>query len=451
MTVLRYVLLGVALVFVAFRLRQRLRPRTRGTPSTAPPRRAPLKAMAWHPRNEVALVAAREVRERTRGRAFRIGTAVILLAIAAAVVIPVLRRGHHSHEVIGVVGTVSAPIRAAAVAIGPAVGTTVTLRDEPSQDAATRDLDDGTVNLVLDGTSRVIVKTAPSGSDTSTTGLLARALAATVSLQAGLEASGVPPARAAQLAHAPPLPINGLHPPKRNDTARTSTLYGLILTYVLLTQYGTWILMGVVEEKSSRVIEILLAALRPVQLLTGKVIGIGVVALGQAALIVGVALGLGAAVGSDLLHGSAALGIVDLLLWLVLGYAFYCWVYAAVGSLGTRQEHLQTLAFPVQLPLLVGYIASLTSLGSTSPSAFVKVLAYLPPTAPFGMPVLVADNAVSWWQVVLSALLTAAATVAVARGAAAVYLRAILRTGQRVKLREVISRRRQQGSPERVA
>ena len=450
MNVLRYVILAAALVFVAFRLRQRFgrRQRTPGGATTPTPAR---RAVGWVPKSPVALVAAREVRERTRGRAFRIGTAVILLAVAAAVVIPVLRRGHHSHEVIGVVGTVSAPIRAAAVAIGPAVGTTVALRDEPSLDAATRDLENGTVNLVLDGTSRVIVKTTPSASDTSTTVLLARAIAATVSLQAGLEASGVSPARAAQLAHAPPLPVSGLHPAHRNDTARTSTLYGLILTYVLLTQYGTWILMGVVEEKSSRVIEILLAALRPVQLLAGKVIGIGMVALGQAALIVGVALGLGAAVGSDLLHGTAALGVLDALLWLVLGYAFYCWVYAAVGSLGTRQEHLQSLAFPVQVPLLVGYIAALTSLGWSTPSAFVKVLAYLPPTAPFGMPVLVADNAVSWWQVVLSALLTVVTTIAVARGAAAVYLGAILRTGQRVKLREVISRLRQQGSPQQMA
>ena len=401
--------------------------------------------------NEVGLVARREVRERTRSRAFRIGTAVILVAIAAAVVIPVLRRGHHSHEVVGVVGTVSAPIRAAAVAIGPALGTTVTLRDEPSDTAARHDLDAGTVNVVLDGTTRVLVKTAPSASNTSTTALLARALAAVVSLQSGLEASGLPPARAAQLAHPAPLPVTGLHAARRNDTARTMTLYGLILTYVLLSQYGTWILMGVVEEKSSRVIEILLAALRPVQLLTGKVIGIGLVALGQATLIVGVALGVGAATGSDLLHGSAPIGVLDSLLWLVLGYVFYCWVYAAVGSLGTRQEHLQSLAFPVQVPLLVGYIASLTTLGATTPSAFVTVLAYLPPTAPFGMPVLVADNAVSWWQVLLSAALTVAATVAVARGAAAVYLRAILRTGQRVRVRDVIGRPRERGSHPREA
>ncbi len=74
----------------------------------------------------------------------------------------------------------------------------------------------------------------------------------------------------------------------------------------MLTQYNTWILMGVMQEKASRVVEVLLATVRPIQLLGGKVLGIGLVAMGQAALIVGFALAVGAAVGSDLLHGIGA-------------------------------------------------------------------------------------------------------------------------------------------------
>jgi ABC-2 type transport system permease protein len=195
--------------------------------------------------------------------------------------------------------------------------------------------------------------------------------------------------------------------------------------------------MGVVEEKSSRVVEVLLATLKPVQLLAGKVIGIGIVALAQATLIVAVALGLGGAVGSDILHGSGPTEVISAVGWLILGYTFYCWVYAAAGSLATRQEHVQTLAFPLQLPLILGYITSLTAVSSGSASTFVKVLAYLPPTAPFAMPALVALSAVTWWQITISIVLTLVATIGVARLAGSVYERAILRTGQRVRLREL--------------
>src|SRR5690349_12790153 len=87
----------------------------------------PLLHLQLHPRSDVSLVVAREVRERTRGRTFRIATAIILLAVAAGVVIPVLRRGHHATETVGVVGPVSGAVRATAVALGPPLGTTVTL------------------------------------------------------------------------------------------------------------------------------------------------------------------------------------------------------------------------------------------------------------------------------------------------------------------------------------
>ena len=99
-------------------------------------------------------------------------------------------------------------------------------------------------------------------------------------------------------------------------------MIGLVLLFLMLSQYNTWILMGVMQEKSSRVVEVLLAAVRPIQLLGGKVLGIGLVALGQATLIVGFALIVVEAVGSDLLRGSAPLVLACELLWLVLGYAF---------------------------------------------------------------------------------------------------------------------------------
>jgi ABC-2 type transport system permease protein len=317
------------------------------------------------------------------------------------------------------------------------VGTAVSVVNEPDIATARHALSAGDLDIVLEDTTQVLLNTSPSDGDTSTTARLAQALAVTISLQTSLQASGLSAQQAAALTHPKPLTITGLHPAAKAKTGHTVTVYGLILLFVLLSQYGTWILLGVVEEKSSRVVEVLLATVRPRQLLAGKVLGIGLVALLQAALILAVALGVGAAVGSDLLHGGNPTDVLATLAWLVLGYVFYCWVYAAAGSLATRQEHIQTLAFPLQLPLLLGYIASLTAITSGSASMFVHVLAYLPPTAPFAMPVLVALGQVTWWQFAISVVLSVAATAGVSRLAATVYVRAILRTGQRVRLRDI--------------
>ena len=302
---------------------------------------------------------------------------------------------------------------------------------------ARRRLAAGTLDVVLEGTTRILVKTAPSADDTSTTAQLAQAMALSIGLQASLHAAGLSAGEAEALAHPTPLTIAGLRPAHKSPSSHTVTVYGLILLFVLLSQYGTWIMLGVVEEKSSRVVEVLLATLRPRQLLAGKVVGIGAVALIQATLILAVALGLSAAVGSDLLHGGNPTNVLATVLWLILGYAFYCWVYAAAGSLATRQEHIQTLAFPLQLPLLLGYVTSLTAVTTGHASAFVQVLAYLPPTSPFAMPVLVALDQVAWWQFAIAVVVSLVSTVAVARLAATIYVRAILRTGQRVRLRDV--------------
>jgi ABC-2 type transport system permease protein len=204
----------------------------------------------------------------------------------------------------------------------------------------------------------------------------------------------------------------------------------------MLSQYNTWTLIGVMEEKSSRVIEVLLSTVRPVRLLAGKVLGIGIAALLQATIVVAFALVLSKAVGSNLLHGTGPLEVVSTLVWLVLGYTFYCWVYAAAGSMAERQDQVQSLALPLSLPLIVGYIVSLTSASAASPSLLLKIFAYIPLTAPFAMTTMVGFGAVTWWQFALSVVITLASTVAVARVATSIYRRAILRTGSRVRLRE---------------
>jgi ABC-2 type transport system permease protein len=171
------------------------------------------------------------------------------------------------------------------------------------------------------------------------------------------------------------------------------------------------------------------------------VIGIGAVAFSQAGLIVAFALLLAQGVGSSLLHGTSPWVLLGSLVWLFLGYAFYCWVYAAAGSMVERQDQAQTLAFPLSLPIIFAYIYSLTEASANGANLFFKVLAYLPPTAPFAMPTLVGKGLATWWQFSISVGIDLVCTVLLARGAAYVYRRAILRTGGRVHLRDLADRR----------
>ena len=392
-------------------------------------------------RGETVLIAAREVRQRIRGRLFRVVTVLMLVGVAAAIVIPVMTSGSTSVSSVGVVGALSPSAGTAIASAGHSLDTRVQQVPEADGAAARGDLRTGRISIAVIDVRQVVTKQQIRSTDSSRTARLARAIAVSLGQQEAVQAARLTADQVARLASGRPLALVGLQPTRANGAARSASVVGVILLFVLLTQYNTWTLIGVMEEKSSRVVEILLATVRPIQLLGGKVLGIGLLVFAQAGLVVGVALALGAAVGSGLLHGAGPVTVVSTLAWLVLGYAFYSWLYAAAGSMAERQDQVQSLALPIALPMLVGYVFALTVAGSGTTSTFFDVLAYLPPTAPFAMPVLIALNAVTWWQVALSALISIASTIGVARLAAGIYRRAVLQTGGRVRLRHVLSRR----------
>ena len=431
----------IAAVVVSVRL-WLYRRRRRGT-ATSPPTRheAVLGTRAGRLAGSAAwLVARREIVERLRARSFRVVTVIVLLVVTAAIVIPVLTRSSSKPLRVGVVGAVPTGQRAAVEQAAKSIGSRATLVPETTDEAATAAVRAGTVDLaVLAGTSILVDKPASSTSS-SDTARLARSLAVSLGVDRAFGEAGLSSGQVASIVRAKPLPIRALQPTSsKAAAARGTSVIGVILIFVMLSQYETWTLIGVMEEKASRVVEVLLATVRPLQLLGGKVLGIGAVALAQAAVILAFAFVLAEAVGSSLLHGSAPLALLADLFWLVIGYAFYCWVYAAAGSMAERQDQIQTLVLPLSIPMIVGYVVALTAASSGSASAFVQVLAYLPPTAPFVMPILVGLGAVSWWQFAASALVTVGATVAVARLASVVYRRAVLRTGGRVSLRDVLT------------
>ena len=396
---------------------------------------------------EVGMVATREIRERVRSRIFRIGTLIMLVAVAAAIVIPTLHSGGGpTTQTVGVVGGLSPSTEQVVQTAGTRNQDSVKFVDEPSLMVAKAGLRSGRVDLVLVDGDQVLLNLPADSNNSPADPALVQDIADYLGVLVAYQAAGLTPTQATQVDRAKPVPVQILQPNTKRATKAIS-VFGVVLLFLMLTQYNTWILIGVMQEKSSRVVEVLLATVRPIQLLGGKVLGIGLVAMGQATLIVGFALVVAAAVGSDLLHGTAPLVLACELLWLILGYGFYCWVYAAAGSTAERQDQVQTLAGPLSIPILIGYIFSITVASSGNPDLLFKVLAYLPPTAPFCMPVLVALNQVTWWGFVASVLITIGGTAGMAVFAARIYRRAVLRTGGRVRLRELFARNARLQSP----
>ncbi len=411
----------------------------RGLSRSSPPR----VAAREHDRRlfgDTGLVAGREIRERLRGKVFRVITVILFAAVAAAIVIPTLRSGTTQSERVGIVDG-SPQLSTELLNLARGVGLRVQFVSESNLAQARAGLAAGRIDMAIDGTKRIIVENPISPSDASPSARFIREASVGIGEQRAYAQAALSSQQAAILARAKPLPIKSVKPKKaRKTTSETTALLGIILIFIVLNQYLAWTLMGVMEEKASRVVEVLLATVRPIQLLAGKVIGIGVVALAQAAGLVIFALVLGAAVGSSLVQGTAPLVVAATLLWLVLGYSFYSWVYAAAGSMAERQDQVQSLVLPLSIPLILGYIVSLMGVSSGSASLLVKILAYIPPTAPFAMPALVGFGEATWWEFLLSVVLCIICTIFMALFAARIYRTAVLKTGGRVRLRQLTTR-----------
>ncbi len=381
---------------------------------------------------ETGLIARREIDESFRAKSFRITTGILVLAVTAAVVIPALLGQHATVARIGVVGAAAPALNEAALAAGRVTGEKVRLIAVPSLGAARAQLRSGALTAAVVDGREVLIKQRQVGG-TSSASTFAAALAQFVGLVHRLP----PGAAASALTQGIAIPVVGVEPAPTSLTSRFTGLGVDLLIYVVIFFYGMRITQSVGEEKASRVVEVLLGTVRPTQLLTGKVIGFAGVAFTQM-----VALGLafvasGAAVGSDAIRGAA--GGVALMgaLWLILGYALYCAAFAAAGSMISRQSDAGNAAFPLLIPLIVAYTLSNGVLFNGA-NSFYHVLAFIPWTAPVAMPTLYAVGAAPAWELVVSALISLVATVATVRVAGVVYARSVMRTGGRVRLRQVL-------------
>ena len=190
---------------------------------------------------------------------------------------------------------------------------------------------------------------------------------------------------------------------------------------------------GVIEEKSSRVIEVLLATMRPHQLLVGKMLGIGLLALLPVALVtVTGVLAVLATELHDLLPGLTVGSLPLLVLWFLLGYSFFIVISAALASLASRPGENFWQMFSILL-LVAGFQAGVTV--ATDPrSAFAIVTSYVPFTAPFVVPTRVLAGGIAVWAHLLAAMLMVVAMAVMSRVAARVYAGALLRLQGRTRI-----------------
>jgi ABC-2 type transport system permease protein len=221
----------------------------------------------------------------------------------------------------------------------------------------------------------------------------------------------------------------------RSPDDETAAFLMTVVLFIAITTYGNLVLAGVVEEKSSRVVEVLLARVPARNLLAGKVAGIGLLGLAQMGVTAIAAVVAVATVDSFEVPAARGTVFAWAVVWFVLGYALYAVVYGALGSLASRTEDAQSVAGPVMAMLLVGYFASFAAIGSPD-SGWARLLSFFPGTAPLAMPNRFAMGAVSWWEPVLAVAVTLISIAGLIVFSGRVYAGAILHTGPTIRLRD---------------
>jgi ABC-2 type transport system permease protein len=213
---------------------------------------------------------------------------------------------------------------------------------------------------------------------------------------------------------------------------------GMLLQLALLFG-GSAIAATVALEKTTRISEVVLAVLRPSQAMVGTVLAVGTVTLAQL-LVLGAPITVAVLVTDSIGLPSVAAGDMMLgLVWFLLGWALYAFLYAATGACVNKVTEVDTVAYPIAFTIFGGYFISLMLITDDPDGPWSILLSMFPFTAPLAMPIRWAYGDVPAWQILLAMALTAATAVALVTVASTVYRRALLITGRRVKVREVIA------------
>ena len=225
--------------------------------------------------------------------------------------------------------------------------------------------------------------------------------------------------------------------PKSTDAEVLTAMLGASLLLATIAVYGQWVLTGVVEEKANRVVELIVAAVRPRHLLAGKVIGIGLLGLFQVALIGGLTAILLAA---GVFHAPTSLSTSVALIvpWFALGFALYAVAYATAGAIASRSQDANSAGLPVTYTLVGAFFLGYLTLTVDANGVLAHVLTVFPLTAPLVLPARSALVGIPVWEHALAVVVVVATIYALIRLAGRIYGAGLLRTGPRLDLRAAI-------------
>ncbi|HET6713059.1 MAG TPA: ABC transporter permease [Actinomycetota bacterium] len=379
------------------------------------------------------LVAVREMRERSRTRGFRAGFVVTILIVVAVIVVPaVLGSGGGTNDV-GLAGSVPDGLPIAIRAQSDAAGMEAAIHRYESVGAGEEAARQGDVDVLVVDARRL---EWPRQTDEQLRAVVAGAIQL-VAVRERVAAAGISPDDL--LAVVEPVRVENVELGALPGGSPDDEMAAMLMTVMLLiaiSTYGNMVLTGVVEERASRVVEVLLVRMPARTLLAGKVVGIGLLGLAQFVVTALVAFAVISAV--DAVDVPAVRGIVLawVVAWFLLGYALYAMAYGALGSLASQTEDGQSVAGPVIAVLIAAYWVSFAALGQDPQSGASQLVSLFPATAPFAMPARIAMGASTWWEAMLAVILTVAAVAGLVRFGGRVYAGAILHAGPTLKMRD---------------
>lgn len=381
------------------------------------------------PLTTMRLVAVRELVERAKSRAFLLSTGFILVLVAAAILLPAILDddGAGKLEVVASVPITTDVVAQFEAATDGDPTLEIAMRANPAEVEAA--LEEGEADVGIIAGPEVIIRSGEPGSDVQ---LLASVLAFQGAVSGltdlGLTLEDIAPLLSADV------PITALEE-GASDEDFVLAAAGVILLYVTILTYGQWVVLGVVEEKTSRVVEVVLGAVRPRHLLAGKVFGIGLLGVGQVILIGLIALGAASLGGDSVpIPDAAPTAFATVLLWYIIGFAIYGVMFAAAGALASRQEEAANATFPFTILLTVGYFISFSAVEESN--LVVRLLSFLPPFSPITMQLRMVNGDAAVWEVAVSLALAVAMVYLVIRLGERFYRGAILGQGSKLKWRE---------------
>ncbi len=384
---------------------------------------------------QVALLAKREFTTRAASKTFLITMSLLVVVILAVGPIVNLLEGDETEATkIGIAGTEPPGIDQALAYQAALLEIDIEIRRFPDAAAGEEAVTDGEVAVVLVDGSEIVFHTDVSA---RLSALVGGALTTAVK-SSTLSNLGLSDAEISAVVEPVPFEVSTLEEDDpEEDAKRVGAFVGTIALYISILMFGQFVAMGTVEEKQNRVVEIVLARVRPWQILVGKVVGIGALGLLQLLLLAGAAY-LSAQLADLGDIDLAAIGIpiiAGVIFWFILGYAFYAFLYATVGSTVSRQEDLQgAMMLPIAL-ILPGYFIAL--IGAENPDGLVPTIAsMLPPWAPFVMPMRIASGVALPWEIGVAVIGMVVAVMALLWIGSRVYAGALLRSGGKVKLRD---------------